>query len=221
MIHTKIRPLMAPIGRCCHWRLVTSLGGCLTPWFCETVGRNNRYLIIGLKFMFEKIRELIETRQAYYDLIKSGITQQLGEPATPEEIQRVESKFECRLPDSYKQLLGCHNGCSNWEGEVHLLSTDQILDGEFCDWIAIWQEEAKGMDNEDVSNGLIIACELNAACGLILLKDEVADSGEMPILEWDNGPVRKYKNMEELIIHNLEDWHALIEEEKVERSSSQ
>lgn len=153
-----------------------------------------------------------DLRQRYYELIEAKLIQDRGPPATEAEINDFERQTGKALPPSYKQFLRLHNGWSHWEGDIRMLSLKDMLAGPYATWVRTWQKEAILGGDDVIENGLVIACELNAASGLVLDLSAMDTRGEYEIVSWENGPVTRYHDMFELLEDDAEEWESLLNE---------
>jgi hypothetical protein len=45
------------------------------------------------------------------------------------------------MPSSYRQYLSIQNGCEDWYGDLALLSTEQMMDPRYIEYIKNWRKD--------------------------------------------------------------------------------
>lgn len=149
---------------------------------------------------------IYDLRNRTYQLIGYGEASQPGPPATEEQIREVESTFRCDLPDVYRTFLLIHNGWKHWSGDVALLSTEQMLQGQYVQRIAEWKKKELTRGNRLVSNSLVIGFSLFV--GEQILIDFSSPTRE-EIVFFDQGEEERFPDFYAYLLN----FEAILEEE--------
>lgn len=160
------------------------------------------------------IQRLYRVRQQYYDLIEAGVEQVLGSPADPARLDALEAELGQELPPSYRLFLTLHDGWAHWEGDIHMLSVEQMRGGEYGEWVRRWKEECAARGDDIVARGHVMACQLHADTGLVAQLHERDARGEAEIVNWDRSPIGRYRDFWELLADDVEEWESLVAEER-------
>ena len=112
--------------------------------------------------MEQLTKQIFDLLCQYCQLIDYGELPQPGPPANEDQIRAVEQAFNCTLPSSYRLFLSIHNGWHVWSGAVVLLSTEQMLVGEYAERIAEWRAEVREFNPVLIDNALVIGFSLFA-----------------------------------------------------------
>jgi len=107
-----------------------------------------------------------------------------GPPATQEQIGEIEATFRCTLPEAYRLFLSIHNGWEHWSGDVALLSTEQMLRGQYAQRIAQWKQKELVRGNRLVANSLVIGFSLFVGEQIMI---DLSSRKGSEIVTWDKG----------------------------------
>lgn len=159
-----------------------------------------------VKRHFELNRELMQ-------LMKMTDVQRLGPPASEQDLARIEREFRVRLPHDYRDFLRRHNGWSGFDGELDLLSTQQMRDERIrnqIDTIAYSLREAGLLPSEK-----IFIIQGSPTAKEITFYGFSDGGGEEPqLFSWDGEELDDYTDFTDFLRSSLEALEDLIEEEK-------
>ena len=158
------------------------------------------------------IQQNYDARRAYYEMINLGEEEQQPGPAAGQlEIEAFESFLGFSLPPSYRTFLGYHNGWKGWSGDINLLSTRDMQEGVYAQWIREWKGEAWHQGDGLIVDGLVIGVKLYSYTGVILDTRTRSPNGEMEIILWDFAEIVRYANFVDLLLRDTADWEELVE----------
>jgi SMI1 / KNR4 family (SUKH-1) len=122
-------------------------------------------------------------RSKYYAAIELSNEQQLGMPASEEEVSSLEMQTGKRLPISYREFLLLHNGWKQVSGAIDLLSTSELLSTHWLNRITDWQNEAKRFDDIVAARSVVIGMSLITPTVLLLDPHTINQSGEWALIQ--------------------------------------
>jgi hypothetical protein len=163
------------------------------------------------------IDEVIAARREYWRLAFDRQPEiQLGNPATPQQLARLERKFSSPLPPSYRAFLELHNGWSGFDGDLKLLSTEDHDTAWVKDWVnhlGSLIREAGG-ENPFEHGALPILLGRDEQAFAFLEPRTVRKNGEMDVVSYELiNEEDRFKDFVAFVKDNLEMTKELIKEE--------
>ena len=126
------------------------------------------------------------------------VKQSLGGPASNAQIKALEKHLEVKLPPSYRDLLGICNGWTGFSGNLHLLSVEQQIEGEYAAYVHQWKGEQWAAGEPVPVEAIVFGIALNTNKARLFDIDKADKAGEMEAIWWDDGEVHRYKNLIEM-----------------------
>ena len=99
-------------------------------------------------------------------------------PATAAQLEALQEHLGLQLPPSYREFLGLHNGIENFEYDLHLMSTEQIIANDEG-----WVEDLADEEPELARFFLAGDDDTNAGC-YVFDHQKVDDGGEMEVVHF-------------------------------------
>jgi hypothetical protein len=151
----------------------------------------------------------VRARAQFYEAIELPNEQQLGLPATEEQIAALEQRVGRPLPPSYRTFLSLYNGWRQVDGETDLLSTDEILEGRRAERIRAWQQDAAKWGDEVGGHGLVIGFSDISQSRIILDPRNVGEGDEWPLYENYKDEEQEYSSFLEWLEQSVDDYQEL------------
>lgn len=123
------------------------------------------------------------------------VKQSLGKPASDAQIDALEAHLQVKLPPSYRSLLGICNGWMYYSGNLHLLSVEQQIEGEYERYIHKWKGEQWAAGEPQPVEAIVFGIWLNTNKARLFDPDTADKRNEMEAIWWDNGEVHRYSNL--------------------------
>jgi hypothetical protein len=141
---------------------------------------------------------------------------ELGPPATPEELGRLEGLLSSPLPPSYREFLSLHRDWSRFIGDAHLLSLDQRNSSTMATHLNALRGLAEENGDRAVADGFVIVAGEASQYVVYLDVGTRRDDGEMDVVEWsfDDGEVGRYPDFVAYLQHQLDVSRRLVAKEK-------
>jgi hypothetical protein len=159
--------------------------------------------------MQDVLRRIQELRERTYRQIGYDEPSRPGPPASAQQLVSVEEKYHLVLPSSYSLFLSIHNGWEHWSGDVVLLSTEQMLVGEYHDRIEEWRGKQEPHSREWLQHCFVVGFSLFV--GEQILIDYSEDfKGELVV--WDHRVVERFPDFYDYLI----DFEGTLKEELVD-----
>lgn len=133
------------------------------------------------------ISELAEARHTYDLLVFDELQpNELGAPATVEQINQLTARLGKPLPPSYRAFLELHNGWSDFEGDGKLLAVEDH-DSEWVQekiqyWNDIWDEDS---DNPFDHGAIPVLLGESLNHFLVLDPRRTAPNGQLLFVHYD------------------------------------
>jgi len=159
--------------------------------------------------MQDVLRRIHDLRERTYRQIGFEEHSRPGPSASEQQLSRVEDKNKLTLPDSYRLFLSIHDGWEHWSGDVALLSTQQILVGEYHDRIEAWRAKQAIEESEWLRHYLVIGFSLFVGEHLLI---DCSDASEGELLVWDHRVVERFPDFYDYLI----DFEGTLREELAE-----
>ena len=164
------------------------------------------------------IHDLAEIKREYSRLaFDEEHRMKLGEPATPEQIAKLERRLGKPLPPSYRAFLELHNGWESFDGSLNLLS---VQDQE-SDWVKEWLKmlltlfRAVKEENPFEKGAIPVLLGEGEHDFLILDPRTVRKDGEMDFVKFHFAEVDdRFKDFTSFLRNDLEVERQLLENEK-------
>jgi hypothetical protein len=162
----------------------------------------------------ELVRQHFELNRELTALLKMNDAQRLGPPATEAELAAVEREFGVQLPGDYRNFLRNHNGWFAFDGELDLLSTEQMREPRMrnqIDGIAYSLREA-GL----VSSERIFIIEGSPTGKEITFYDFSTSTSEITpeLYSWDGEELDDYPDFTTFLQSSVDVMMDLVKEEK-------
>jgi hypothetical protein len=148
----------------------------------------------------------VRARAQFYEAIGLPNEQELGPPATEEQIAQFEQHIGHVLPPSYRTFLSLYNGWRMVDGETDLLSTDEMLGGRRADRIREWQQNAAKWGDEVGGHGLVIGFSDISQSRVILDPRKVAPDDEWRLFENYKDEEQEYDSFLEWLEQSVDDY---------------
>jgi hypothetical protein len=145
------------------------------------------------------IQRVFELNAAYEALLGISSKQQLGPPATEADIAKLEAWLGSPLPPSYRLFLSLHDGWSEFQADISLLSIEEQMHGDASEYIRSWKSDAWAKGEAVLLNGLVIGVETGAGKGYIIDTAQRDDRGEMDIIYWVFFETERYPDFLEML----------------------
>ena len=108
-------------------------------------------------------------------------------PAAPEAIARAEAKTAMRFPASYRAFLRESNGIRDFTDEIDLISTEDIISGEYDDVIADIRDLGWRIGERLLVDGFVIGCRPGHRNVFVIDRSvEPDEQGERPVVYWSD-----------------------------------
>ena len=155
-----------------------------------------------------------KARSAYYAAVELPDEQELGPPATPAAIAKLEARVGRPLPPSYRTFLSLHDGWKMASGAMDLLSIKDRLEGPMSEAIKKWQEKALKAGDKTAGAALVIGWDKVTASRLLLDPRVPAGEKEWPVIEHHRVEEGDYPDFLAWLEESNEDFRELAREEK-------
>lgn len=164
------------------------------------------------------IHDLAEAKGEYDRLAMDEETpHDLGGPASPQQIGKLESILGKPLPPSYRAFLELHNGWSNFAGGAKLLSVEDQTSA----WVKKRVKDLGDLLFEDDDKNPFLQDAVPILLGkdensyLVLDPNKVRKDGEMDFVMYDYGEAeRRFKDFTSFLRHDFKLMQELIKDEK-------
>jgi hypothetical protein len=166
-----------------------------------------------------RVSEVFELNREFIELSGSGVVQKLGPPASESAIQAYEKKLGFSLPPSYRTFLSLHDGWEGFEGDIRLLSIREMTRGEYAEWIKEVKQDAWEDGETLLIEGLIIGIDLDSTSCYVLDRAKVNEQGEMPVVNWDDEVIARYKDFAAMLDSVAKDLKKLIRYEQKKKKA--
>jgi len=138
------------------------------------------------------VRRIFELNREYRDLQGAPDRQVLGQPATEQQIADVERRFSVRFPSDYRAFLEAHNGWRGFEGELDLLSTEQMNDKRLTENFDYVKQLAREAGDENVTTGFVIQGSATSADIVYLDFGATATRDSLDVVRWEHEEIERY-----------------------------
>lgn len=151
----------------------------------------------------------VRARAQFYEAIELPNEQNLGPPATEEQISELERRIGRPLPRSYRAFLSLYNGWRQVDGETDLLSIEEMLGGRRADRIREWQKDALKWGDEVGGHGLVIGFSDVSQSRIMLDPRRVGDGNEWRLYENYKDEEQEYESFLEWLEQSVDDYQEL------------
>jgi hypothetical protein len=132
--------------------------------------------------------------------------------ATPEELDELERHLRLKLPPSYRAFLTLYNGVRNFEYDMPLLSTHEIIAGGDA-WVEDVEEEFP-----ELARFFIAGSDYTYAGSYFFNYQCTSDDGEMEIVHISiKMEDARWSSFKEMLIDRLERLMLLLKAERADR----
>ncbi len=145
------------------------------------------------------VQEIFRLNDEFNRMLGVKLEQALREPATDAGIDTLEASLETKLPPSYRDLLTVSNGWTGFAANVHLLSVEQQLQGEYARYIHQWKGEQWAYGEPVPVEGIVFGIALHTNKARLFDTDTADEAGEMEAIWWDDGELHRYANLIEML----------------------
>ena len=163
----------------------------------------------------ERIKELVDRifslNEELSDVRGERSNQTLGDPATEEQVKRIEAMFDIKLPNDYRAFLLLHNGWTGFSGANALLSTEEMLAGELHEAILELQEVQRETD-DDVAEGFVFEASFGRSRTYFDVAHERPNGG-IDVVYWRDEEIDRYPSFTAYLEGYLEDLKEMLHEE--------
>lgn len=162
------------------------------------------------------IQELAEAKRAYDRLVfDEQQPHELGPPASPDQIAKLEKILRRRLPPSYHAFLELHNGWSDFDGGSKLLATEDQEAQWVKERIKYWSDLIEDDTENPFQQGAIpVLLGEDENHFLVLDPRSAQENGEMDFVDYDYGQEhRRFKDFTSFLENSLKITQALIDRE--------
>lgn len=163
------------------------------------------------------IREIMEAMLEYDRLaFDEEQPHELGPPASPKQIAKLEGILGKSLPPSYRAFLELHNGWSDFDGSAKLLAVEDHGSKWVKERLQAFALGFKGIAENPFEIGAIpVLLGMHEFNFLVLDPGKVRKNGEMDFVMYDATEVEeRFKDFTSYLRDKLEVLRQLIEEEK-------
>jgi hypothetical protein len=150
--------------------------------------------------MRKLLDEIADHRSRTYRLIGFDDQSLPGPPASEDDLRLVEESFGVALPPTYRLFLSIHNGWEHWSGDVALLSTKQMLAGEYAERVGKWKRKQSPVIRNWLESTLIVGFSLFAG-EQILVDLTLPQKGAVII--WEHKEVERFQDFHGYLVDFL------------------
>lgn len=161
----------------------------------------------SLENLLRRIDSLI---REYNELSGYSSTHRLQKPTTEADITRLESELGVVLPGDYRAFLLKHNGWIDFEGEVSLLSTDEMRSGPIFNNVQELKHIYREAEDDIAANGIVIAASPTGTIVKFFDLSTQQPNGSMELVEWNMEEVIRHRGFLEFLDFTAESWQRLI-----------
>jgi hypothetical protein len=153
------------------------------------------------------VAELVELHREYWELAfdKKPPTE-LGPPAKPAQIAKLEKILGKPLPPSYRAFLELHNGWAGFDGDGKLLAVEDQGSEWVKEQILLHENAFDGRAKSPFEKGMMpVMIGESIRNYMVLDQTKLRDDGEMEFLAYDsNERVGRYKDFAALLRAEVE-----------------
>lgn len=164
--------------------------------------------------MEKLVREVYQLKRRWDQLTGEGDETLPGPPATDEQIRGVEAFCQHTLPTSYRLFLSIHNGWQYWSGDTALLSTQQMVSGEYPDLIRKWKQRERRLNSTLIDNCLVIGFSPDEGAPVLI---DYSSASKDIVIWGDHEEENRYSDFFEFLEGDREALKELIELEQGSR----
>ncbi|VWX55962.1 hypothetical protein VARIO8X_110051 [Burkholderiales bacterium 8X] len=141
-----------------------------------------------------------------------GLTQDqvMQPPASEEQIARLESHLGVVLPPLYKAFLRICNGWTFFFADMHLLSVEEQISGDFARYVHQWKGEQWAEGEEVPVEAIVFAIAIDTNHALLFDTKTTREDGEMEVVWWDDGELDRNHDLVEFMRARIERLEYLI-----------
>jgi len=163
----------------------------------------------------------VRARAQFYEAIDLPNEQELGPPASEEQIARIEQQIGKPLPPSYRAFLSLFNGWRMVDGETDLLSVEEMLGGRRADRIRDWQRNAAKWGDEVGGHGFVIGFSDISQSRIILDPRRVGANNEWRLFENYKDEEEEYDSFLDWLEQSVDDYQELAMNPNVDHEQDQ
>lgn len=145
------------------------------------------------------VAEGVEARSAFYTAMAEPDRQELGSPATEEQLNAVARILGAPLPPTYEAFLRLHNGWKMFDAATDLYSADEIARASASKGLQKWRRIAIEVEGVDAANWLIIGGSREAATKYFIDPGRESTDGEFLVIEHDKVVESEYPSFLDLL----------------------
>jgi hypothetical protein len=164
----------------------------------------------------ENLINAIREAQREYDrlVFDEVLSHELGPPADPRQIERLEEALGVALPRSYRAFLELHDGWSDFAGGAKLLSVQDHASEWVRQRIEDWGELVDKAHDPFASGAVPVLLGTDESSFLVLDPSSRRADGEMDLVLYDYmQEERRFPNFPSYLEYRLAILRALIERE--------
>lgn len=166
----------------------------------------------------ERIRQAVtegqKIRSAYYGAIDLPDEQELGSPASEDELKELEAHFGKSLPQSYRVFLQLYDGWRMVDGAMDLLSVQEMLDSSHQKRVKEWKLKVLEEDDFVAVNSLVIGVSRVTPTRLLLDPTRVDSEGEWAVVQHYHEEECVYPSFLAWLEESVDEFRELLNEEK-------
>lgn len=112
-----------------------------------------------------------------------------GPPASEEQIRSAEHACQCLMPSSYRQYLSIQNGCEYWNAGLALLSTDEMMEPRYIEYIENWRKDYLDLESDLIRTALVIGLAFDSATFVFI---DFTSPTKQEIVLWEYQEISRY-----------------------------
>lgn len=148
------------------------------------------------------VTEGLAARSAFYLAIAEPDEQKLGDPASTDDLQKLESFLGKSLPPSYKAFLAMHDGWRMFDAATDLLSAKEVVKQTASSKLEKWRKIATEVEGIEASSWLLIGTSNVSATKYFLDPTRIHEDGEMAVVEHDKAVESEYVSFLSLLVES-------------------
>jgi hypothetical protein len=141
----------------------------------------------------EKVERIARLRREFDRLRGRDLGSRPRPPASEEEVVAAEQHVGMSFPPDYRAFLLLHNGWYRFDGENHILSTDQLQQGQINENITAIKELER-RNREPVADGFVIVASESGTDVAYFDPRTRRPDGRMDVVRW-GGDVGEYRRL--------------------------
>jgi len=162
-------------------------------WIKRFIFFHNKKYPIEMRERIEKaIKEGLKARSEYYKSIELPDEQELGSPASEEQICQLEKDIGIGLPKSYRLFLTIHDGWKMIQGDVALLSVSEQLNGDAKNAIDAFKKDCEEYSDDVGIRSLVIGLDDSTPTKILLDPKRLNNDGEWSVVVHHHGEEGTY-----------------------------